>query len=132
MSGATDAFWLTIVAILWGGTNPLIKKGGQGIEQIKKSNAIQQTLAEFWFLVTNWRYLLPFLLNQSGSLLYYLTLSTADISLAVPITNCLTFIFTAVSGTLLGEQALNKQSCLGILFVASGVSMCVWSKLDQH
>ncbi len=28
-TAVTDIFWLTVVALLWGGTNPLIKRGGQ-------------------------------------------------------------------------------------------------------
>ena len=131
-SSAEEIFWLTVVALLWGGTNPLIKKGGKGIEKINKSNFITQILAEIWFLITNWRYLVPFLLNQSGSLVYYLTLASADISLAVPIANCLTFIITTLSGRLLGERALVKRSYLGIVLVAIGVFVCVWSKLDTN
>ena len=129
-SSPTEIFWLTIVAILWGGTNPLIKKGGQGIEKIKKSNFIHQMLAEIWFLCTNWRYLIPFALNQSGSLVYYLTLASADISLAVPIANCLTFIFTALCGRMIGERALSTRSYLGIALVTIGVAICVWSKIE--
>ncbi|KAK3710164.1 hypothetical protein QZH41_010554, partial [Actinostola sp. cb2023] len=49
-------------------------------------------------------YMIPFLLNQSGSVLFYLTLASADLSLAVPITNSLTFLFTILTGKLLGEE----------------------------
>ena len=125
----TDVFWLTVVALLWGVTNPLIKKGGKGIEKIRKPNFVSQTLAEVWFLITNWGYLFPLALNQCGSVVFYLTLASADLSLAVPITNCLTFIFTAISGRLLGEQALSLQAYAGVALVAVGVSICVWSKL---
>ena len=50
-----DAFWLCVVALLWGATNPLIRKGSKGVEDIKRSNAIYQFLAELRFLVFNWK-----------------------------------------------------------------------------
>ncbi|CAG8462235.1 19970_t:CDS:2 [Gigaspora rosea] len=42
-----------------------------------------------------------------------------DLSLAVPITNSLTFIFTALAGSLFGEKAGTKV----------GVGLCVGSKV---
>ena len=50
-----DAVWLTLVALLWGSTNPLMKKGGQGIERIERDTKITQFLAELKFLVLNWK-----------------------------------------------------------------------------
>ncbi|XP_071964364.1 transmembrane protein 234-like isoform X4 [Antedon mediterranea] len=104
-----EIIWLTFVAVLWGGTNPFIKKGGAGIEKISERTAVRQFLAELKFLFLNWKYLVPFLLNQSGSILYYVTLATMDLSIAVPITNSLTFIFTLISGKLLGENVGGKE-----------------------
>lgn len=53
------------------------------------------------------QYLIPFLLNQCGSVVYYLTLASADLSVAVPITNSLTMIITTLTGKLLGEDNIN-------------------------
>lgn len=55
------------------------------------------------------QYLLPFLLNQCGSVLYFLTLQDTDISLAVPVSNSLTFVFTAMTGWFLGEAKVHKS-----------------------
>ena len=52
---AGDTVWLVLVSLLWGVTNPLIKRGGQGIEKVKKEGRIQQLVAEFLFLVFNWK-----------------------------------------------------------------------------
>ncbi|XP_071964361.1 transmembrane protein 234-like isoform X2 [Antedon mediterranea] len=120
-----EIIWLTFVAVLWGGTNPFIKKGGAGIEKISERTAVRQFLAELKFLFLNWKYLVPFLLNQSGSILYYLTLATMDLSIAVPITNSLTFIFTLISGKLLGENVGGKETYIGMLLVLSGVALCM-------
>lgn len=123
------SLWLIAVAVLWGATNPLMKKGSAGIENISCSSRIVQLLMEVQFLVLRWQYALPFLLNQSGSLLYYFTLSQADISLAVPITNSLTFLITSLVSRLLGEKVHSTWTYVGMLFVLCGVALCVASKV---
>ncbi|XP_077869165.1 transmembrane protein 234 homolog isoform X2 [Saccoglossus kowalevskii] len=123
-----NAVWLTVVACLWGSTNPLIKRGSSGIEHINSSNAVCQFFSEIKFLITNWKYIVPFLINQSGSVVYYLTLASADLTLAVPITNSLTFIFTTITGKLLGEKFGNKDTYIGMLFIVIGVTLCVLDK----
>ncbi|XP_045159629.2 transmembrane protein 234 homolog [Mercenaria mercenaria] len=123
------AVWFVVVAGFWGATNPFIKLGSKGIESIKASSPFRQFVAELWFLITNWKYLIPFVINQSGSVIYYITLASADLSLAVPITNSLTFIFTAISGHLLGERIKSKKTILGMLLVVTGVTMCVLDKV---
>ncbi|KAF5892724.1 antigen like protein, partial [Clarias magur] len=95
---------LLLVSALWGATNPFLRKGTEGIEQVKKGNKISQFLAEVKFLFLNVKYLVPFLLNQSGSLVFYLTLATTDLSLAVPTVNSLSLVFTMFTGRLLGEE----------------------------
>ncbi|KFQ73880.1 Transmembrane protein 234, partial [Phaethon lepturus] len=52
--------------------------------------------------------MVPFLLNQGGSLLFYLTLASADLSLAVPLCNSLALIVTLVTGRILGEDIGGK------------------------
>lgn len=116
------------VALVWGGTNPLLKRGSAGIENIKCSNRFWQVLMELKFLATKWTYAVPFLINQSGSLLYYFTLGQADLSLAVPITNSLTFLVTTVVGHLLGEKVTSNWTYAGVITVACGVGLCVASK----
>ncbi|XP_040917475.1 transmembrane protein 234 isoform X2 [Toxotes jaculatrix] len=67
---------LCLVSVLWGCTNPFLKRGTEGIENVTNTNRVSQLLAEVKFLFLNIKYLVPFLLNQSGSLVYYYTLST--------------------------------------------------------
>ena len=125
----TDAAMFVVVALIWGGTNPLMRKGSAGIEDIKCGNSVSQFFAELKFMLTTWTYIVPFLLNQSGSLLYYLTLSTADMSLAVPVTNSLTMIFTTLTGKICGENIGNRQTYIGMALVAFGVVLCVIDKV---
>jgi hypothetical protein len=104
--------------------------------------------------LSNWRFSVPFLVNQSGSLLYFWLLGSAEISMAVPICNALTFIFTALAARLMGaypsrnchadlSRTLNVPSCcdageeqrltlrvvLGTAVIALGVAICVSEKL---
>ncbi len=48
-----------------------------------------------------------FLVNQSGSLLYTISLSYNPITIAVPVTNALNFIFVLITGHILGESTLD-------------------------
>ena len=125
------AFWLVAVAIVWGSTNPLMKKGSAGIENITHKNRIMQQMLEIKFLICKWQYVLAFLLNQSGSVLYYFTLSQSDISLAVPITNSMTFLVTGLVGRLMGERLSSRWTYVGMAMVLSGVALCVASKIIQ-
>ncbi len=54
----------------------------------------------------------------------------ADISMAVPISNSVTFLWTLVTSVLLGEAALRPADVAGSLVVVAGVAICVHSKLD--
>ena len=47
---AEIAVWLTIVAALWGATNPFLKRGSYGLEYIKGDNVLLQFIREFKFL----------------------------------------------------------------------------------
>lgn len=44
---------LLLVSVLWGCTNPLLKRGTDGIEHVTKTNKISQLLAEVKFLFLN-------------------------------------------------------------------------------
>ena len=118
------------VALVWGITNPLLKKGSVGIEKITRPGRLRQLLAELKFLALRWQYLVPFLVNQTGSVLYYLTIGQADISLAVPITNSLTFLVTCVAGRLMGEKPLSVWTYCGLVLVLIGVICCIGSKVN--
>ncbi|XP_059111013.1 transmembrane protein 234 isoform X3 [Peromyscus eremicus] len=69
---------LVLVAALWGGTQPLLKRASAGLQQVHEKTWARQLLQEMKTLFLNTEYLMPFLLNQSGSLLYYLTLASTE------------------------------------------------------
>ncbi|KAK3573556.1 hypothetical protein QTP86_027838, partial [Hemibagrus guttatus] len=142
-----EVLCLLLVAALWGATNPFLKKGTEGIEHVRKGHKISQFLAEAKFLFLNIKYLVPFLLNQSGSVVFYLTLATtgdveealliltlsdvADLSLAVPMVNSLSLVFTMFTGKLLGEECGGKSAVLGMVLITAGVTLCVSSSVSE-
>ena len=124
-----QAVWFVLVGLLWGATNPLLKRGSAGMEKVAYPNRILRFLLELKFLFLNWWYMVPFAINQLGAVLYYTTIGQADITLAVPITNSLTFLFTTLFGWVLGEPT-PPQVLAGTLMVTSGIAMCVTSKIS--
>ncbi|XP_028995559.1 transmembrane protein 234 [Betta splendens] len=131
MVTAVELLSLLLVSVLWGCTNPFLKRGAEGIETVSKSGRVSQLLAEFKFIFLNFKYLLPFLLNQSGSLVYYYTLSTTELSLVVPVANSLTFLCTLLTGKLLGEEIGGKQAVAGMFLTMAGITLCVISTTDE-
>lgn len=118
--------------MLWGCTNPLLKRGTQGIENVTKTNRISQLFAEVKFLFLNFKYLIPFLLNQCGSLVYYYTLSSTELSFAVPVANALSFLCTLLTGKILGEEFGGKKAVMGMFLTMAGITLCVISSIDQQ
>ncbi|XP_037086025.1 transmembrane protein 234-like [Pollicipes pollicipes] len=120
---------LVVVSALWGFTNPLLKRNSEGLEDIRESGRLRQLAAEIKFLATNCRYVAAFVTNQLGSVLYFVALGAADLSLASPITSALTFLFTHICGVLLGEPIGNKAlTYSGVVCVILGVSLCMLDK----
>ncbi|CAL1575216.1 unnamed protein product [Knipowitschia caucasica] len=130
MVSVVELLSLVLVSLLWGCTNPLLKRGTRGIEAVARPSRVAQLLAEFKFLLLNLSYIVPFLLNQSGSVIYYYTLSTTELSLAVPVTNSLTFLCTLITGKLLGEEFGGKYAVAGMFLTTAGLTLCVMSSMD--
>jgi uncharacterized membrane protein len=121
-----------LVALCWGFTNPFIKIGSHGLEEVSErypEGGLKRWGAEQVYLFTRWQFVLPLLLNLSGSIVYYYTLGKSELSLAVPITNSLTFIFTTLAGFLVGEKIGGIETWVGMAFTVVGVGLCVQSKV---
>ena len=91
-----EALCMIAVSVVWGCSNPFLKRGSEEVQRVRGSGLLHQILLELWFLATHCSYTVPFLINQSGSVLYYLTVAKMDLSLAVPIINSLTVLFTTL------------------------------------
>jgi drug/metabolite transporter (DMT)-like permease len=112
-----------LVGVLWGCSNPFIKRAQSESQSEKADTKSPSIVASITRLMTNPRMFFPFLINQSGSFVYYYMLSSEPVSRASPICNALTFLFTAVTGYLwFGEEVRNPVLlCLGVLAVLIGV-----------
>ncbi|TRY69288.1 hypothetical protein TCAL_13858 [Tigriopus californicus] len=125
-------FWILITAILWGGTDPLLKFFGRqssvdqdpsGVFKQKNeeaSNCIIRLLRELRAFFGHWKYSLTFAANQLGSATFVLALVHSDLSIAVPVTNALKFLFTLIVGRLVGESELSRRSSLGLVLILVG------------
>ncbi|XP_014741034.1 PREDICTED: transmembrane protein 234 [Sturnus vulgaris] len=116
---------VALVAALWGTSGPFLRVAAATTEQQPGRGRLGQLLAELRVLSLNRKYLVPFLLNQAGSLLFYLTLASTDLSLAVPLCNSLALIVTLVTGKILGEDIGGKRAVAGMLLTMLGISLCV-------
>lgn len=50
---AVELLSLLLVSVLWGCTNPFLKRGTEGIENVQHTNRVSQLLAEVKFLFLN-------------------------------------------------------------------------------
>ena len=111
---------LLLVSALWGCTNPLMREGSQPNEVAGEGGHVHKLLR----FASNWRFLVPFALNQCGSLLYMKCLGEYPISTAVPISTALTSFFTCLTAYCLGERALNRQTLLALALIIAGTVLC--------
>lgn len=144
MVTAGEALSLILVGAFWGCTNPFMRKGFADTKSAaKKSNGekkadggngggVRAFVTEKLALLANVRVWLPYLINQLGSLLYYKTLASSNLTLSVPICNATAMVFSSVTGALLGER-VNKpgRAALGVTLVLSGVAICMYSSDDE-
>uniref|UniRef100_A0A1A9WSF9 EamA domain-containing protein n=1 Tax=Glossina brevipalpis TaxID=37001 RepID=A0A1A9WSF9_9MUSC len=106
------------VGFLWGATNPFIRLGTQQIARSKRESPL--IALKIW---------IPFLLNQCGSVLYAWTLQNCSITMAVPIANSLSFVFTAITGNLLGEKIAERRVVLGATLVCLGSTAILFDQM---
>lgn len=134
---------LLLAALLWGTTNPALKAAsgektekathdGTSTSPNSSKASPSSSSPSLVSLLLNWRFLLPFLLNQSGSIFYLHSLATVGVSFAVPTCNALTMVITGISGRWYGEkQRMNKRIMTGMILILIGVSICIMAQHQQ-
>lgn len=123
--------WLSymLVSLIWGCTDPFLKRGSQGMDTVITTNSkLLNIFTQFKWLLFNYQFTIPFVLNQVGSVLYYVVVAQSDISLAVPVINSLTLIVTTIVGMAIGEEVLSFKRYCGIFCIVIGVSFSLLSK----
>jgi len=109
-----------LVGLIWGVTNPFIKQGSVKAEAEKAQGA------HHWRCWAQPSLLLPWVANQSGSVLFVLLLGSADISRLVPISNAISIAANAIVDLLCGEQYSLALLLPGCALVAAGVLLCTF------
>ncbi|CXH83092.1 conserved protein, unknown function [Plasmodium berghei] len=108
-----------LIGILWGCTNVFIKIGCK--EQKKEKNTIEGIVT----ILKNINIILPYLLNQIGSMFYYFLLFKSDISLAVPLSNVSSFVFTYITEIIILKKNITYKSVLGLTLICIGLIICL-------
>ena len=140
-----DFLSMMLVGALWGCTNPLLRKGS--VEATSSSSppktdpknpdkgnrATDSFLSSSLKAFVDIKVCMPYVLNQSGSLVFYILLAKSDISLAVPICNAMALLFSFVTSSLLGEPIKHPlRTALGASLILVGVTVCVSSQEQQN
>lgn len=126
-----------LVACLWGCTNPFIKHAQQStatkeskddaISKIERKESFKEMLWNLKTSFSNMRVMIPFVLNQMGSAVFYLMLSTEPVSIVSPVCNSLTFLFTAMTSYIVFKESVRYPWFLvvGIIFILCGTVLCL-------
>jgi drug/metabolite transporter (DMT)-like permease len=112
---------LSIVGVIWGITNPWLEKGSEG----QKSDDLDLSMKSLIKLILNYKFLVPFGLNQLGSVLYYILLGNTNFSVAPMIANSISFVVTFVVENRLKQKPFVMKDLLGMSLVVVGVCLCL-------
>ncbi|EXJ73890.1 uncharacterized protein A1O5_03652 [Cladophialophora psammophila CBS 110553] len=128
-----------LVGICWGFTTPFIRKAAVNYTAPSHPSStdptrswISRQIAKAFFTVVGLlktpTYAVPLLLNLTGSIWFFLLVGQAELSLTVPITNSLAFLFTVLGEWYAEGKLISRDTWLGMLLVCGGIGLCVWSK----
>uniref|UniRef100_A0A8C8TXJ6 Transmembrane protein 234 n=1 Tax=Peromyscus maniculatus bairdii TaxID=230844 RepID=A0A8C8TXJ6_PERMB len=110
---------LVLVAALWGGTQPLLKRASAGLQQVHEKTWARQLLQEMKTLFLNTEVVIE--------LIYY----HVYLTLAVPICNSLAIVFTLIVGKVFGEDIGGKQAVAGMVLTVTGITLCITSSVTK-
>uniref|UniRef100_A0AC34RN45 Transmembrane protein 234 n=1 Tax=Panagrolaimus sp. JU765 TaxID=591449 RepID=A0AC34RN45_9BILA len=117
---------LAVIAVsaIWGITNPFISRGAKTAKTPSAENSFfVRVFLEIFYFFTNPSFSIPFIFNQAASVLFMVLVVNLPLTLTVISVNSLTFLFTALTGALLGEMPLTKEAIVGIGLILVGVAL---------
>ncbi|KAL2868646.1 uncharacterized protein BJX67DRAFT_349980 [Aspergillus lucknowensis] len=85
----------------------------------------------FWTVVNLLRtpaYLIPLVINLTGSVWFFLLVGKHELSLTVPLANSSAFLFTVLGEWYVERKVIEKETWLGMALVLGGIGICVQSK----
>jgi multidrug transporter EmrE-like cation transporter len=133
-------YWTICIGIgsVWGTTNALLGRFSNSSNKTtpnktNHNNNKSKTNVKFLnhstiqiliSVVTNWKWIAIFVVNQLATVAFYKALGDADMTLVVPVTQGSTLMFTALTAMLLGERKVKSLlSWVGLIFVTIGIIM---------
>ncbi|ETI24791.1 hypothetical protein G647_04161 [Cladophialophora carrionii CBS 160.54] len=128
-----------LVGVCWGFTTPFIRKAAVNYtapshQSMTDPNRlwISRQIAKAFFtvlgLLRSPGYAIPLVINLTGSIWFFLLVGQAELSLTVPITNSLAFLFTVLGEWYAEGKLISRDTWLGMVLVCGGIGLCVWSK----
>ena len=116
-----DAASCALVGVIWGATNPWIRRG---IITCERKARLTHSKVSWRVMLTTPAFLVPQLCNYCGSLLFLLVLGSSDISVVVPLANGISLLVNALVDVAFGEQYKIIQLSIATVCTLLGVAMC--------
>lgn len=129
------------VGIAWGFTTPFIRAAARthsppphptlDTPAVKNSWVKSKLYGAFFGvidLLKNPRYAVPLVINLTGSVWFFLLIGKAELSLTVPITNSLAFLFTVLGDWWVDSKVISRDTWIGMGLSLGGIALCVQSK----
>ncbi|KAI4212215.1 MAG: hypothetical protein LQ351_005085 [Letrouitia transgressa] len=91
----------------------------------------KKIVAGFWTVIDLLRspkYAIPLVINLTGSVWFFLLIGKAELSLTIPITNSLAFLFTVLGEWWAEGKMISRDTWIGMFCVLGGIALCVQSK----
>ncbi|MCJ1447953.1 MAG: hypothetical protein MMC23_008465 [Stictis urceolatum] len=128
-----------LVGMAWGLTTPFIRKAAvsfkatprPSVKDLRNSWLKRKILGALYAMLDLLRrpnYAIPLVINLTGSVWFFLLIGQAELSLTVPITNSLAFMFTVLGEWWAEGKVISRDTWVGMAFVLSGIALCVQSK----
>ncbi|KAF2875715.1 hypothetical protein BDV95DRAFT_484236 [Massariosphaeria phaeospora] len=128
-----------LVGACWGLTTPFMRRAALNYTPIPRpalsdprTPYIQRKILGVWYAVigvlSRPAYAVPLLLNVTGSVWFFVLIGGAELSLTVPITNSLAFLFTVAGEWWAEGRGVGRDTWIGMGLVLAGIGLCVQSK----
>lgn len=128
-----------MVGACWGLTTPFMRKAAMNYTPPQRPSLsdphnswAKRKVLGIWYAVigvlSRPAYAVPLLLNVTGSVWFFILIGKAELSLTVPITNSLAFLFTVLGEWWAEKKVISRDTWIGMAFVLGGIGLCVQSK----
>ncbi|KAF2249494.1 hypothetical protein BU26DRAFT_531287 [Trematosphaeria pertusa] len=128
-----------MVGACWGLTTPFMRKAAMNYTPPPRPSVtdpnnswLKRKILGVWYAVigvlSRPAYAVPLLLNVTGSVWFFILIGKAELSLTVPITNSLAFLFTVLGEWWAEKKVISRDTWIGMVLVLGGIGLCVQSK----